>query len=284
MRTHASLHLWWARRPVTLCRAVIATSLLPTMKHKFEKKAMISQVLRGCTLKAGYEEDNKDLEVLRSLIREHLANQPVQLLDPFAGGGSIPLEGLRLGLNVHARDLNPVSFLIRECALSLIPQYRIQPKEAKETLKGSLEEQVKYWANKIEIAIKNRLNNPSKPALDVYGQEGVISWLWVKTTHCTSCKAEIPLLSLTKLRTKTDPVNIGIKVDPSRAAFNLFPSKSDRIRPFLDRKRLFCPFCEEKTTSLSDIKRLASHDRLGLGITPIAKILPVRPGKRRIFA
>ncbi|MHA2499779.1 MAG: DUF1156 domain-containing protein, partial [Candidatus Hodarchaeales archaeon] len=117
MRTPASLHLWWARRPITLCRAVIAASLLSSQREKSKEEMMTRTLLQGCSLKAGFEPENHALKTLRKLIQRNWPEKQINLLDPFAGGGSIPIEGLRLGLNVYSSDLNPVSFLIRECGV-----------------------------------------------------------------------------------------------------------------------------------------------------------------------
>ncbi|MFQ5977423.1 MAG: DUF1156 domain-containing protein [Candidatus Heimdallarchaeota archaeon] len=283
MRTPASLHLWWARRPITLCRAVIAASLLPGPGKDYEAEIFIPTLLRACTLNAGFDSENEDIRILRSLVNENWPNKKIYLLDQFAGGGSIPLEGLRLGLNVYARDLNPVSYLVRECGLKLIPQFPTIEIDSRNTaLSGTLEDQVRKWALKIEKKVKNRLNNPLNPQLDIFGQEEAISYLWVKTGLCVVCGSGIPLLSLTKLRTmKEERVYVGIAVDHDERKFRLFPTASGPMNPFLSRKYVFCPFCKKKDTTLADIKKQASDGQKGLGISPIAKILPSKGKSRR---
>lgn len=286
MRTPASLHLWWARRPITLCRAVIAASLLPDPGKNHEAEIIIPALLRACTLNAGFDPGNEDIRILRSLIHENWPKKKIYLLDQFAGGGSIPLEGLRLGLNVCARDLNPVSYLVRECGLKLIPQFPTAETNSRNTaLNGTLEEEVRKWALKIEKKVKNRLNNPLNPQSDIFGQEEAISYLWVKTGFCVVCGSKIPLLSLTKLRTtKEERIYIGIAVDHDKRQFRLFPTTSGPMNPFLSRKYVFCPFCENKDTKLADIKKQASDGQKGLGIAPIAKILPSKGRTRRKIA
>lgn len=270
MRTPASLHLWWARRPITLCRAVIAASLLPSPSEKSKEEIMTRTLLQGCSLKAGFEPENQALKTLRKLIQRYWPERKINLLDPFAGGGSIPIEGLRLGLNVYSSDLNPVSFLIRECGGRLIPQYQNKANSSR-----SLEEEVRFWAEKIRIKVKNRLNSPSNPNSDVFGHEGVISYLWAKTVQCVSCGLEIPLLSLTKLRmTKKEHIYIGIDLDEEKGRFQLFPTTSGPMKSFLSRNQLFCPFCQQNTTTLTDVKEQAITSEKALGMAPIAKILP----------
>jgi adenine-specific DNA methylase len=270
MRTPASLHLWWARRPITLCRAVIAASLLSSPGEKFKEEMMARALLQGCSLKAGFESESQALKTLRELIQSNWSERKINLLDPFAGGGSIPLEGLRLGLNVYSSDLNPVSFLIRECGGRLIPQYQNETSMSK-----ALEEEVRIWAERIELKAKYRLNSPSNPDSDVFGQEGVISYIWAKTGHCISCGLKIPLLSLTKLRMrKKERIYIGIDVDEEKGRFQLFPTTSGPVKSFLSKNQLFCPFCQQNTTTLADIKEQIVNSEKTLGMAPIAKIMP----------
>ena len=129
----STLHLWWARRPLAACRAMLLGLLLPDpcdlqcpedFRHKARR--LLPQVgcgdgetdekLRHGLLKFIGDFANWDvaanqtyLEVARGLVSTAHDAEPPLVVDPFAGGGSIPLEALRLGCEAFASDLNPVA-------------------------------------------------------------------------------------------------------------------------------------------------------------------------------
>jgi len=136
-----TLHLWPARRPLAACRAALICTLLPDpgdenerkrilerlagkVVQKVEKKKMpngrvvesIKEVTEGGILHWG-RENGPDLEWFRQEIRKAYDGKPPKVLDPFAGGGSIPLEAMRLGCEATAIDINPVAWFILKCTL-----------------------------------------------------------------------------------------------------------------------------------------------------------------------
>jgi adenine-specific DNA methylase len=143
----STLHLWWARRPLAACRAMLLGLLLPDpcdplCPEDFRDKArrLLPQV--GCgegetdekllhgLLKFIGDFANWDvaanqtyLEVARGLVRAAHDAEPPLVVDPFAGGGSIPLEALRLGCEAFTSDLNPVACLILKVMLEDIPRH-----------------------------------------------------------------------------------------------------------------------------------------------------------------
>ena len=143
----STLHLWWARRPLAACRAMLMALLLPDPADQlcpadFKKKARQlllktrSQIdgddmaLRQAILKFIGDFANWDLssdatylEVARGLIQAAHPEETPLIVDPFAGGGAIPLEALRLGCDAFASDLNPVACLILKVMLEDIPRY-----------------------------------------------------------------------------------------------------------------------------------------------------------------
>jgi putative DNA methylase len=125
----STLHLWWARRPLAAARAVIFTSLVDDPDSEHAPKAFVEackKLPKGNNAKGEdtprmrlfdfierlvtweATTDEAILEQARELIRLSTDGNPPPLLDPFAGGGSIPLEAQRLGLEAHASDLNPL--------------------------------------------------------------------------------------------------------------------------------------------------------------------------------
>ena len=124
----STLHIWWARRPLAACRAFIYASLVNDPDTDAEREDLLKEVAdlaswdavrhpervsakKGRKAVAGLQARNS-WSAPDSRILEDNDGSPPKLLDPFAGGGAIPLEGLRLGCEVEASDLNPVAVLI----------------------------------------------------------------------------------------------------------------------------------------------------------------------------
>ena len=136
----STLHIWPARRPLAASRAALIATLLPDpgdsdgrqailsrmagrISEKIERKRINGRVVEkvkeetvGGILHWGRENDS-DLEWFRSEIRKAYGGRAPKVLDPFAGGGAIPLEALRLGCDVAAIDINPVAWFILKCTL-----------------------------------------------------------------------------------------------------------------------------------------------------------------------
>lgn len=128
----STLHLWWARRPLAAARAVIWSSLVddpsahPELYPTEEAQNAERQRLFGILEKLVKWENSNDPEVLAAAKAEILRstnNNPPALLDPFAGGGAIPLEAQRLGLEAHAHDLNPLAVMINKAMIELPPRF-----------------------------------------------------------------------------------------------------------------------------------------------------------------
>ena len=141
----STLHLWWARRPLAACRAVLFASLVDDPSN------------RDDLTEAEQEREREDLfDLIRELVKweninnEHVLEKarveilkstggtPPPVLDPFCGGGSIPLEAQRLGLEAHGSDLNPVAVLITKAMIEILPRFAGQPPvnpDAQSTLK-----------------------------------------------------------------------------------------------------------------------------------------------------
>lgn len=124
----STLHLWWARRPLVASRAAVFAALVPwDAQPTLMKPASESEEKRPYTITefmvelCKWEVRDEVLDEARRLIREAYPDNPPKVLDMFAGGGSIPLEALRLGAEAYALDLNPVAHII-ELATLVYPQ------------------------------------------------------------------------------------------------------------------------------------------------------------------
>jgi putative DNA methylase len=240
----STLHLWWARRPLAACRAMLLGLLLPDpcdelCPEGFKAKArelllrVQGQVgtddedLRRALLRFIGDSANWDLsanatylEVARALVRTVYPEEPPLVVDPFAGGGSIPLEGLRLGCEAFASDLNPVACLILKVLLEDIPRYGSQ-----------LAEELRCIGAEVKKATGKELTEfyPADP-------DGAqpIAYLWARTVRCESpnCGAEIPLVRSLWLGKKDNRKRalryyiVDRKGEPPRVEFQIFEPKS----------------------------------------------------------
>src|SRR4051794_13114525 len=129
----STLHLWWARRPLAAARAVLFAQLVddpssnPDLSE--EQQKVERERLHGIIRRLVRWENINNETLLREAHEEILKStggNPPAILDPFAGGGTIPLEAQRLGLEAHASDLNPVAVLINKALIEIPPKFRGQ--------------------------------------------------------------------------------------------------------------------------------------------------------------
>jgi len=207
----STLHLWWARRPLAACRAMLMALLLPDpcdsacpeefrsaakdiliRKHgrpsRWESEVKTDKGLRKTLFSFIGDFANWDnsanidyLQTARALVKAAHPEETPLVVDPFAGGGSIPLEALRLGCETFASDLNPVACLILKVMLEDIPRYGPR-----------LAEELRLVGSEIKKKAENELAAfyPNDPGATP------IAYLWARTVHCESpnCGAEIPLM------------------------------------------------------------------------------------------
>src|SRR5437660_3402117 len=137
----STLHIWPARRPLAACRAALIATLLPDPGNPEERKEILERLAGRVVTKIERKkmpdgriverekeeteggilhwgrESGPDLEWFRQKIREAYGGRAPKVLDPFAGGGAIPLEAMRLGCEATAIDINPVAWFILKCTL-----------------------------------------------------------------------------------------------------------------------------------------------------------------------
>jgi adenine-specific DNA methylase len=203
----STLHLWWARRPLASSRAVLLALLLPDPcdplcpeGFKTAARRTLPKVpacdpgstdadLRRALLRFIADFANWDLaasplhlEAARSLVKASYPEEAPLVVDPFAGGGSIPLEALRVGCEAFASDLNPVAYLILKAMLEDIPRHG--PQLADDLRRMGAE--IKRQAERELGEIYPRDPDGATP----------IAYLWARTVQCEApgCGANIPLL------------------------------------------------------------------------------------------
>jgi putative DNA methylase len=216
----STLHLWWARRPLAACRAVLFASLVddpsahPDKFPTEEAQECERKALRDILAKLVPWENSNNEDVLEEARKEILAStggNPPPVLDPFCGGGSIPLEAQRLGLQVYASDLNPVAVLITKALVEIPPKFAGHPPvnpEARSLIGGDrnwrgaagLAEDVRYYGRWMRERAWERIGHlyPTVrlPKEQGGGEATVIAWLWARTVRCPNpaCGAQMPLV------------------------------------------------------------------------------------------
>lgn len=209
------LHKWWARRPLASSRAMLLALLLPdpadehcpdefraearrrlvevpqpapwhfTLRSEETEHEGLRRVLLGFIADfAAWGNASRPafLKAARALVTAAYGEDRPQVVDPFAGGGSIPLEALRLGCDATATDLNPVACLILKTMLEDLPRAR-----------PDLASEVRRVGEAIREEVRQELADLYPPDPD---GSIPIAYLWARTVRCESpaCGAEIPLL------------------------------------------------------------------------------------------
>lgn len=214
----STLHLWWARRPLAAARAVIWSSivddpsshpeLFPTEEAQNAERKRLFKILEDLVV---WENSNNEeiLKVARDEILKYTDGTPPVFLDPFAGGGAIPLEAQRLGLEAHAHDLNPVAVMINKAMIEIPPRFfngtPINP-DALALQNGwngstGLANDVKYYGHwlkeKAFQIIGNLYPDVTVPHELGGGKARVSAWIWTRTVKCPNptCQCNMPLAS-----------------------------------------------------------------------------------------
>jgi len=223
----STLHLWWARRPLAACRAVLFASLVddpsahpdefPTDEAQEAERERLFRIIEDL-VKWENSTNEEVLEAARAEILRSTDGDPPPVLDPFCGGGSIPLEAQRLGLEAHASDLNPVAVLITKALIEIPPKFaglppvnpELQAKLGDTGWRGAqgLAEDVRYYGRWMRDQAEQRIGHlypkVRLPAEQGGGEATVIAWLWARTVTCPNpaCGAEMPLVRSFALSTK----------------------------------------------------------------------------------
>lgn len=255
----STLHLWWARRPLAAARAVIFAQmvddpsahpdLFPTEKVQEKERQRLFRIIEDLVqwenttkenvLQQARNEiwqswrytcaENADHPRAKDLFDRH---KLPGFHDPFAGGGSLPLEAQRLGLEAFASDLNPVAVLINKAMIEIPPKFAgrppVNPESRKEktlfqkTWSGAygLAEDVRYYGKWMRDEAEKRIGE-LYPKVDItadmardrqdlkkyVGQQlTVIAWLWARTVKSPNpafAQVDVPLASTFMLSTKT---------------------------------------------------------------------------------
>ena len=211
-----SLHVWWARRPLIASRAAVLGSVLPAWSNDWPsdlldlfpteddyrqwfvhllgirgdpvlaRERILAAKAKGIRLKKAYDgpraftigPDSNKIKVLHRLLAFRWGTKTPTVLDPTAGGGSIPFESLRFGLLTRANELNPVASLILETTLTIPARFGF-----------GLAEDIKSWGTVWSSRVEKRLEKyfPRLPG------ESIHAYLFARTITCPESGKPVPL-------------------------------------------------------------------------------------------
>ena len=247
----STLHIWPARRPLAACRAALIATLLPDPGTPEKRKELLEKIggkvvtevqkkkVGGKTIEVVKErteggvlhwgnENSPDMDWFREEIKKAYGGRAPRVLDPFAGGGAIPLEAMRLGCEATAIDINPVAWFILKCTLEypqkLAGQIRPLPKFAVESpefmeafLKRTRASHQEAGREGTGVSTSRGLFPPPEADLSWHVRawgwwvlqqarkdlerfyptidgKPTVAYLWARTVTCKNCRATIPLL------------------------------------------------------------------------------------------
>ncbi len=210
----STLHLWWARRPLAAARAVLWASLVddpsahpdrfPTNEDQQRERERLFDILERLVPWEA-SNDERILEEARAEIRKSCDGDLPNVLDPFGGGGAIPLESLRLGLPTYTGDLNPVAVLIHRAMLEIPARFADQPPVNPRALSGQhvwegnrgLAADVQAYGEWMRDEAFKRIGRCYPNAVLPDGSEATpIAWIWARTVKSPdpSWPGQVPLV------------------------------------------------------------------------------------------
>ncbi len=291
------LHVWWARRPLVASRAAILASLLPADadRERFlhvlgihgdpvaAKKRIAIATRKGERLGAdaygysrafGYTPDASD----QNWLKENIVSEAI-FLDPTAGGGSVPFEAVRLGLQSLANDLNPVAALIERATIELPVKHGVAVKDILEELGAEFTAKVR---KQLAGAFPDEPEDNTRPD----------GYLWARTITCPYCAGLVPLSPNWRLA----PGGTGVRLKPELASgpgsegrvcsFEIVENAPDQSPGTVSRGDGACPYSDcGRVVDGGEIKSQAQAGDMGEQLYAVVykKRLPgkrLKSGKR----
>ena len=308
----STLHIWWARRPLAACRAVVLAALWPdpadsNCPESFRREAAARMrvmrdrrggmprnwenplELRAALLDFIADFSNWDLsnekdylETSRALVQvahESLGGVPGTrplVVDPFAGGGAIPLEALRVGADVFSSDLNPVAVLINKVVLEYVPKYGAE-----------LIDEVRRWGTWVKQEAEKELAEFYPKDFD---GSTPVAYIWARTIRCEgpACGADIPLMrSLWLAKKGSRPVALRLVADRKNKVITFEIIETAKPRDVGDgtmrKGSATCPLCDY-TTPNSRVRSQLGERHGGSADARLVAVVMTRPGQQgRIY-
>lgn len=285
------VHYWPARRPITACRAAVYAALAPAPRTDEERDEAASFVARL----AAYKPDPGTVEEARERIREAHGGRAPKVLDPFAGGGAIPLEAARLGCESHAIDYNPLAHLIELCTLvypqtfgpSLADDFARWGEAILERMQGEIGD----LYPRIELSQTDELEKQGSlfgavaPASGAYADP--VSYIWARTVPCRrpGCRAPVPLVRQAWLRKKGGAIAAVPRIeDGDRLRWDIVSGSSAKAVSKQTGQsgagKAVCVACNTPAPA-DHVKEMAVGGRMGESLAAVVAALPPRPKRKK---
>jgi adenine-specific DNA methylase/predicted RNA methylase len=257
----STLQQWWARRPLSVCRSTILASLIPhpsmaseeqlDIFRRFFPSGDLNHEVENLISEISRWENRHNVQLIetaRGLIGEFSGQNNPTLIDSFAGGGSIPIEGLRLGLNTISNDLNSIACMNLSLVCNLLPNITDETIGLFDTISDNI-------FRKLETDLRNYYphhDSNSSTAL----------WCW--SFQCVKCRTRIPLLNNLWLARGKYPLAIYIQVVEGELQFSLKAIITEEEKTLInagtvDRNGCRCLDCGQKYST----EELASSAKSG---------------------
>ncbi|MFC9964577.1 DUF1156 domain-containing protein [Nocardia ignorata] len=207
----STLHLWWARRPLAAARAILFAQLVddpsahpeefPTEDLQRAERERLHGLIERLVVWENIADKKLFAEAHDEILASTGGNLP-SVLDPFAGGGSIPVEAQRLGLDAQASDLNPVPVLLNKALIEFPPKFSGRPP----VYPGLADGQIRSWTGAEGLAADVRaygtwMRDEARRRLEAcypdVGGKTPIAWLWARAVVCPNpaCQVQTPLVN-----------------------------------------------------------------------------------------
>jgi len=310
----STLHIWWARRPLAVSRATTFAALIDDPEDEDERQEMLELIKAITPWDAVKDGNSPSIQRARELIENQFPDDPPKVLDPFAGGGSIPLEALRLGCETYASDYNPVAVFIEKATLEWPQKYGIEVELNREDTQerdldlfghdgqkaNLLAYMVEKWAKVVLEQVREEIERyyPRERGRGTVGKGNPkysdgwipVGYVWARTVRCQnpSCGAEIPLIRQFWLSRKKDkriaywPV---VKENERTIDFTLLSGRSlnesgfDPSEGTVSRGNASCPVCGQ-VTKANRVRKLARAGKMGERLVAVVLHHPDETGKR----
>ena len=293
-----SLHLWWARRPLAACRAILFSSIIDdpsSNKEKFPTEEAQDlereRLFRLIEQMMDYNSSNDDgvMEEIRSLIDNSNNRDKIEVYDPFCGGGSIPVEAKRLGLKAYGSDLNPIAVLINKALLEIPNNFQSMKSpisQSNSALKINIQHKqpiltdIEFYINHLNRIVSKNASHLYKPLNTKAGERKVLAYMWAKTVPSPNpvfSHIQVPLMrSFWLSRKKGKQFWLEPKIDLKNQKFSFsikggVPSNIEKIAKGTrhDKKATFRCVMSDSPISMDYIRNQAKNGRLNEMLTAI---------------
>ena len=301
----STLHLWWARRPLATARAVIFASLVdapsshpelfPTKEEQDRERKRLFGIIERLVQWKNIN-DKELFDEAYAEIKKYCGDEVPTLLDPFAGGGAIPLEAQRLGLKAVAADLNPVAVMINKAMIEIPPKFAdmppVNPKDRSAMLGAEsdwhgargLAADVRYYGELLKQKAFEKIGHlyPKVKNPETGEDATVIAWIWARTVKCPNpaCGCEMPLTKSFWLSKKANKeVYIEPRIVSNKVYYEIKHDDKCIIEETIGDKGAKCISCGENIP-LKFVRNESSNGRMN---NALMAIVAEGKGKKQYF-